>query len=86
MKKATADLFQQHLAAKKFTFQPSNLGLELRHDFTDAEILEIVEAEYSKTLTQSVDQLFELIVKDLINTGLEYAKASELASGKLSDL
>lgn len=86
MRKATADLFQQHLAAKKFAIAPTDLGLEFRHDFTDDEIRELVEAEYSKSLTQSVDRLFECIVKDLIKTGLEYAKNDLLATDKLSDL
>lgn len=86
MKKATADLFKQYLEDKKFAIEPTELGLEFRHDLTDDEIRTIVETEYSKSLTQSVDDLFLVIIKDLIKTGLEYAKADMPNSDKLSDL
>lgn len=85
MKKETAELLKLHLEKKKFAFESSDLGIEFRHDFTDDEILELVQSEYGKTIAQPVDELFKVVVKNLLKQGIEYA-TNVADADKLSDL
>lgn len=74
MKTETLAHFQKHLENKRFEITFAKSSLQFDHDFSDDEILEIVSAEYGNSLTQSVSALFEVIVKKLMRTGVEYAK------------
>lgn len=74
MKIETANLLKQHLEDKKFEIKPTDKGLEFNYELSDGEVLEIVEAEYGKSIVQPVPDLFKIIVKDLLKLGIEYAK------------
>lgn len=77
MKSQTAELFKKHLTDHRFEIEGKEKSLEFKHDFTDAEIQELVEAEYGTSITQSVPELFRVIVKELLKMGIEFAKKDE---------
>jgi hypothetical protein len=75
MKPETIKLLEKFHTSKRFEFSEAPEGLSLDHDLTDAEKLELVEAEYGKTLSAPVDKLFVAIMKKLIQSAIEKAKA-----------
>jgi hypothetical protein len=74
MKLETAELFKKHMTAERFEIEGKEKSLEFNHNFSDAEIQELVEAEYGTSITQSVPDLFRVIVKELLKMGIEFAK------------
>ncbi len=74
MKYETAQLLGALLKEQRFEVEMKDKNLEFSHDFTDEEIGAIVEAEYSSTITQPVDELFKVIIKDMLKMGVDYAK------------
>lgn len=74
MKFQTAELFQSHLNSHRFEIAAKESTLEFNHNFTDEEIQELVEAEYGTSITQSVPDLFRVIVKELLKMGIDFAK------------
>ncbi len=74
MKQETIALFKKHLDDNKFEIVGSDKGLEFNYEFTDGEVLEIVESEYGSSIVQPIPDLFKVIVTDLMKTGVEYAK------------
>ena len=74
MKLETAQLLSAHLEQKRFSVTPKEDQLEFSYDLSDDEILAIVETEYGTSITQSVPDLFRVIVKDLMKSAIEFAK------------
>ena len=74
MKQQTADLIKKHFDNNRFEFAPVDSGLSFNHDLSDDEIIELVQSEYGTSLTQSTDELFKVILKKLMNMGIEHAK------------
>lgn len=71
MKQQTADKLRSFLP--RFQFDFTEKGLEINHDLTDSEILDIVEQEYG-TNPQNVDSLFHIIMKKAVKLAVENAK------------
>lgn len=74
MKLETANLLKTHHEAGKFQVESKDSQVEFQHDFSDAEMLELVEAEYGTSIVQPVPDLFRAIIKDLLKTAIEFAK------------
>ena len=81
MKFETAQLLKAYLQEQRFSITPKDGNIEFDHDFTDEEIQAVVEAEYSETITQPVDELFKVIIRDLLKMGIEFAKKDENEKG-----
>lgn len=81
MKYETAQLLKAYLQEQRFSITPKDGNIEFDHDFTDEEIQAVVEAEYSETITQPVDELFKVIIRDLLKMGIDFAKKDENEKG-----
>ena len=81
MKFETTQLLKAYLQEQRFSITPKDGNIEFNHDFTDEEIQSVVEAEYSETITQPVDELFKVIIRDLLKMGIEFAKKDENEKG-----
>lgn len=80
MKPETASLLAKHHLANRFKFIDSEIGLELEHDLSDAEKMELVQTEYSPKGARpdypvlNVDELFVKIMKEVIKLAADRAK------------
>lgn len=83
MKKETIALLEKFHDFKRYKFVDSDKGLELEHDLTDEEKMELVTAEYGKS-PLDVDALFIKIMRQLIGLAAKQAKIE--LQDKLSDL
>lgn len=66
MKPETAALLKKFHNSKRLQFLSTERGLELDHDLSDEEKLELVQNEYGNSLTGSVDDLFVVIIKKIV--------------------
>lgn len=73
MKKETAELLQKYTTSGNMTFAPVDEGIEVKYNLSDAEILELVEAEYGNPV-QDVNELFTVIIKNVVKMALENVK------------
>lgn len=74
MKTETAALLEKFHLSSRLKFIASEKGLELEHDLTDQEKLELVTTEYGNTIVGNIDGLFIKIMKNLIHLAAEKAK------------
>lgn len=79
MKPETLELLKAHQDKDNFTVEFKESDLHFLYTLTDSEVREIVEAEYGPSITQSQDELFRVIIKKLLQMGIEYAKANSSA-------
>lgn len=75
MKTQTALIIQSYKDANQLKFEHTEKGIELEHNLSDEQMRQLVEAEYGSSLTSTVDELFKVIMKNLVKSALEKAKS-----------